>query len=100
MPEIAADAQAAYDAGAVAYVYGHDTRWNWGNGLATLGQPGEAAALDIAQDGILGGDIPALKYAALAGAIGANRRNPVASFCRAGRGGVVPQANGRKKPAA
>ncbi len=55
-PEIAADALATYNAGSIAYVYGHDTRWNWGNGLGTLGQPGEYAALDIAQDGVLGGD--------------------------------------------
>jgi hypothetical protein len=57
--EIAADALASYNAGAVAYVYGHDTRWNWGGpaGLATLGQPGEYAALDIARDGMLGGDV-------------------------------------------
>ena len=57
--EIAADALASYNAGAVAYVYGQDTRWNWGGaaGLATLGRPGEYAALDIAQDGMLGGDI-------------------------------------------
>ncbi|MBT8203369.1 MAG: DUF4038 domain-containing protein [Acidimicrobiia bacterium] len=56
--EIAADAQASWDAGAVAYVYGQDTRWNWGGpaGLATLGRPGEYAALDIAADGVLGGD--------------------------------------------
>ena len=56
VPEIAADALAAYDSGAVGYVYGQDTRWNWGNGLGTLGRPGEAAALDIARDGVLGGD--------------------------------------------
>ncbi|MDH3607247.1 MAG: DUF4038 domain-containing protein, partial [Acidimicrobiia bacterium] len=58
-PEIAADALASYNAGAVAYVYGHDTRWNWGNWSATLGQPGEAAAMDVAQDGMLGGDTTA-----------------------------------------
>ncbi|NNC93396.1 MAG: DUF4038 domain-containing protein, partial [Acidimicrobiia bacterium] len=57
--DIAADAQAAYDSGAAAYLYGQDLRWNWGNVLGNLGRPGEAAALDIAADGVLGGDTTA-----------------------------------------
>jgi hypothetical protein len=57
--DIAADALAAYDSGAAGYLYGQDIRWNWGNVLANLGRPGEAAALDIAADGVLGGDTTA-----------------------------------------
>lgn len=46
--DIRADVEATVAAGAAGYVFGHAERWQWRAGaLASLGSPGELAAIDV-----------------------------------------------------